>query len=1028
MKTQLSFWCYPFLGIVAWAFAVLSWPEPAYAGHRHDLVVWYKFEGNLKDSSGNGNDATAGAGTERFDPGRRGQALYLDGSTFINCGDPTNEAFGHFNFTGAITIGAWIKLDAPAADLTQAYLPVLTKINSWALRIRQGRLGGVVTNWIWPDLPGTTSNQPSNWDPSYGSVGLSLNQWYHVAITYNGEFKSLYLNGRFVFGFPVTGAFRPSDDITVDTKLARTRNVCIGHDISCDLPYRLEASEICKEGTNFKGWIDDLRVYSRALSAEEIRDLGWMRPPATGEEMGADLVPVIYWDFDACDPYDRELNHGWLPSVAFDVNRNGLDNTADETGYADGPDTEGPGTGLVIEGLARRGPGRPTQGGALYLDGIDDAAHSPSGALDWGAFTMSLWLHPLPPAEARPNTVYWLLDGLFGYDRNECIVDADRRLVARLAFSDGAAPETLVELTSRARLSRGFWTHVALSHDSAASELVWYINGARDVSTTVSGKPRTGDSRLTLARSTEIGLISEDFPVRAFRGLVDEFRLYREALLEPEIWHVARFGRVFVEPGGSPVAWGTPTAPVDLRTALNNPSVVRSGDRVVIASGNYCGPFAKTALVCGTEANPIRYVAGAPGATILPGGPRGSGKSKALLLVNGDYVRFEGLEITHGRATDLQGFADAVRLQGGRGARLINLVIHDNPGQNGIGLFRGGEDVGQEIYGCVVYRNGGEPAHGQAAPHAIYAQGSVGQPERSIEDCLLFQNAQIGLNAYSAKLPLANLRMTGIVSWGNGHPRGSFPNLLVRADSGYCKDIELRECFTYQSAAATGGKGADFGVGSNCINSDVVIRDCVFVGGSHAVQLAKFQGLTFTNNIIYARDKVAVGLERLSLEVGANRANSNTYYLPSSVVVAFELDFGGRGIHRYLASEGPQWQVDIGWNGANTFTSAAPGGVWKWIRPNKYDQHRAHLVIYNWEPDTLEVAVDLGREWNLSRGNTFSITNVEDIWGAAAVEGTYAGLPVNVPLAGVGRPNLPSTGPEFGCYLIRVHRSGFTEG
>jgi hypothetical protein len=78
-----------------------------------------------------------------------------------------------------------------------------------------------------------------------GPATLPLNTWTHLAATYDGSALRLYVNGSLATTFLVSGALAATTD-----------------------PLRIGGNSIW--GEYFSGLIDDVRVYSRALSANEI--------------------------------------------------------------------------------------------------------------------------------------------------------------------------------------------------------------------------------------------------------------------------------------------------------------------------------------------------------------------------------------------------------------------------------------------------------------------------------------------------------------------------------------------------------------------------------------------------------------------------------------------------------------------------------------------------------------------------------------------------------------------------------------
>jgi MYXO-CTERM domain-containing protein len=117
---------------------------------------------------------------------------------------------------------------------------------------------------------------------------------------------------------------------------------------------------------------------------------------------------------------------------------------------------------------------------------------------------------------------------------------------------------------------------------------------------------------------------------------------------------------------------------------------------------------------------------------------------------------------------------------------------------------------------------------------------------------------------------------------------------------------------------------------------------------------------------------------------------------------------------------------------SNTFLDAKPTGKKVVIRPNVHEPGRAHIAIYNWDGDG-SVFVDLA-SMNLKSGDSYSIRDAQNFFGAPVAEGTYDGAGVSVPMTGlakqapVGLSAPPHTGPEFGAFVLFSSPSGGTGG
>jgi len=196
-----------------------------------ELAHW-KFDGNANDSSGNSNNGTE-TGSPVYVPGRIGNlALSFDGiDDYVNCG--SSLAFDVIS--NAVTISCWIKVDS----FDKEWQAIVTKgENSWRLSRR------AETNSLHFAASGLT---PQHWLD--GNINVNDGQWHHVAGVYDGAKLYLYIDTVM--------------DVSIDaigTINANNSNIYIGENEGFP-------------GRCFNGSIDDVRIYNRALSKEEIIQL-----------------------------------------------------------------------------------------------------------------------------------------------------------------------------------------------------------------------------------------------------------------------------------------------------------------------------------------------------------------------------------------------------------------------------------------------------------------------------------------------------------------------------------------------------------------------------------------------------------------------------------------------------------------------------------------------------------------------------------------------------------------------------------
>jgi hypothetical protein len=221
------------------------------------MVSWWAGEGNANDSFGTNNGTLEGGVT--FVPGEVGQAFMFDGSSgYVSIPDsPSLDSFGT-----NITIECWIMVNqnTPNADWTG----IVTKGNSsWRL---QGTSGAETV---------TFSADPNG--DLIGNAEVNDGQWHHVAATYDGTNMCLYVDGTL--------------DATQPASLPLATNsfpVCLGENPQAP------------PGYYFNGAIDEVAIYNRALSAEEIQTIY-----VTGSG-GKCPVPIVV----ASQPTNETINAG----------------------------------------------------------------------------------------------------------------------------------------------------------------------------------------------------------------------------------------------------------------------------------------------------------------------------------------------------------------------------------------------------------------------------------------------------------------------------------------------------------------------------------------------------------------------------------------------------------------------------------------------------------------------------------------------------------------------------------------------
>ena len=219
------------------------------AGEIAGLTAHYELDGSFSDMSGRYQHGRTVTGDPTFGVGKIGRAVTFDGDTEISFGN-----VGTFDRDNAFSLAAWVrgagnlpmavfqKLDGRGYEIAFEDV-VLAGVQRWAGRLTVTLASGASDRGI---------QMRSRERFRYGD-------WYHVALTYDGSGKAAGLR------------------ISVDGKPIETDVVrdAAGESFATDAPLRAGGKAF---GRRFTGALDDLRLFSRALTAQQIEELAVHHP------------------------------------------------------------------------------------------------------------------------------------------------------------------------------------------------------------------------------------------------------------------------------------------------------------------------------------------------------------------------------------------------------------------------------------------------------------------------------------------------------------------------------------------------------------------------------------------------------------------------------------------------------------------------------------------------------------------------------------------------------------------------------
>lgn len=192
---------------------------------------------NVKDVLGK-NDGELD-GNPKVVSGKVGNGLEFDGSNFVHI--PGTDSLD-FNGAEAITVAAWIngETGSPVVGVVEGCCGTIVAqrdVNGWALRF-DGRNGGAEFEFI--TQPGWQG------DGGFGAPAFTKGEWHHLICIVDGNKKYLYADGKLNQEGDYNG---PMSTGGTETEIGYAND------------------------GGFIGMIDEVVIYDRALSENEVRQL-----------------------------------------------------------------------------------------------------------------------------------------------------------------------------------------------------------------------------------------------------------------------------------------------------------------------------------------------------------------------------------------------------------------------------------------------------------------------------------------------------------------------------------------------------------------------------------------------------------------------------------------------------------------------------------------------------------------------------------------------------------------------------------
>ncbi len=486
------------------------------------LIDWWKFDessGTVATDSAGGNTGTILNGPTFTSAGKLAGAVTFDGSTqYVSVGNPASLQLS------TATLSAWIK----TSNAGTSYRAIVAKGNAWDMYLKD--------NIFMIYDPGAAADRSTG-------INLADNAWHHVAVAFNSGVAS----GTTLY---IDGVLKLTTTLTVGNQ-TQSFNIASGGGIQ-----------------DFAGTIDDVRIYNRILSADEVYGIYRTSSPVCSSPSGYEGTYIYNSDFHVLQFCD---NANWRPlgpvPGAGGAGCSSPAGSERDLIYSDS--TKGSGVMQYCDGthwIQLGGPNIPTSGLAGYwkfdegsgATTADSSGNSNTGTLvsspTWttsgrdanaltvsggnyitaansaslilaGSWTVASWIKLSSTPGSGNNFVLatkdnsaWTANYALYADNGSGTCGAG--LGWAVAFDSGSGEKCNKYVTS---ISTGTWYHVAGVWDSSSNNLYVYLNGV------LVATQNTG------AATPLAGGGQNLFLCQYLTGTCDDTRVYNRALSGAEI-------------------------------------------------------------------------------------------------------------------------------------------------------------------------------------------------------------------------------------------------------------------------------------------------------------------------------------------------------------------------------------------------------------------------------------------------------------------------------------------------------------
>lgn len=323
---------------------------------------------------------------------------------------------------------------------------------------------------------------------------LTLNEWAHVAFVRDGSTRRIYKNGVLV---------AEQTGVESYTGSAPT-NLFIGVDRRSSGNSRY-----------MEGQLDDVRIYNRALSAAEIRDLASKAPPGSLVMSGSQTTHIA--------PLNMPFTGGLIGHWKMDEPVAGT--VADSSGYGNDGTPAGAGGANNTPAVSTDVPSGANHitTRSLDFDGTDDYVRITPVQAKLSDFSFSLWAKP----DASANGYIIHQYGNSGNDNANAMIFQESSGIPRMSIYDGASDSLL----ATTEIDDGIWHHIVVTREGSVATI--YVDGNQE-----NADPDFKTDLIGFQNDLYFGINTVGGSA-FFEGQIDDVRIYNRALSAAEIQALA---------------------------------------------------------------------------------------------------------------------------------------------------------------------------------------------------------------------------------------------------------------------------------------------------------------------------------------------------------------------------------------------------------------------------------------------------------------------------------------------------------